>query len=69
MGMSLSTLLQALSEQPVHLAVAGVALPNDASVALHRKLGFETVGTFKEYASKRGMRISSVWFQRRIERR
>jgi phosphinothricin acetyltransferase len=57
-------LLEALNSQPVHLAVAGVALPNDASIALHRKMKFEMVGVFKEYATKRGARISSVWFQR-----
>jgi phosphinothricin acetyltransferase len=61
-----SALLKVLAEQPVHLAVAGVALPNDASVALHRKLGFEEVGTFREYALKRDVRISSMWFQRPI---
>ena len=59
-----ASLLKLLEAQPVHLAVAGVALPNDASVALHRKLGFEEVGIFREYALKHGVRISSLWFQR-----
>jgi phosphinothricin acetyltransferase len=57
---------QRLAEQPVHLAVAGIALPNDASIALHRKFGFEEVGTFREYARKHGEWISSTWFQRRV---
>jgi phosphinothricin acetyltransferase len=61
-----AALLGVLESQPVHLAVAGVALPNDASVALHRKLGFEEVGVFCEYAIKRDVRISSMWFQRPI---
>jgi phosphinothricin acetyltransferase len=61
-----ASLLKLLEDQPVHLAVAGVALPNDASVALHRKLGFEEVGTFREYARKGDVRISSIWFQRPI---
>jgi phosphinothricin acetyltransferase len=59
-------LLKCLETQDVHLAVAGVALPNEASIALHRKLGFEEVGIFKEYAIKHGELISSIWFQRRI---
>src|SRR5258708_27031473 len=59
-------LLKRLETQDVHLAVAGVALPNDASIALHRKLGFEEIGIFKEYATKHGQLISSVWFQRRV---
>lgn len=59
-----TALLHRLAVQPVHLAVAAVALPNEASLALHRKHGFAAVGTFREYASKRGAWISSTWFQR-----
>jgi phosphinothricin acetyltransferase len=51
-------------EPAVHVALAGIALPNDASVALHRKFGFTEVGTFREYAIKNGQYISSVWMQR-----
>jgi phosphinothricin acetyltransferase len=51
-------------EPSVHVALAGIALPNDASVALHRKFGFTEVGTFREYAIKNGRYISSVWMQR-----
>ena len=43
--------------------VSGVALPNDASVALHRSCGFREVGTFLNYAEKGGHGISSTWFQ------
>jgi phosphinothricin acetyltransferase len=58
-------LLDSLDLEPsVHVALAGIALPNDASVALHRKLGFTEVGTFREYAIKNGQYISSVWMQR-----
>ena len=51
-------------EPSVHVALAGIALPNDASVALHKKFGFTEVGTFREYAIKNGQYISSVWMQR-----
>jgi phosphinothricin acetyltransferase len=61
-----SKLFDILALQPVHLAVAGIAIPNDASIALHRKFGFAEVGTFKEYASKNGEWMSSTWFQRFI---
>jgi phosphinothricin acetyltransferase len=64
-----SVLFQRLGENPVHLAVAGVALPNDASIALHRKIGFVEVGTFREYARKNGNWMSSTWFQRNIKDR
>ncbi len=59
-------LLDHLARQPVHLAVAAVALPNPASLALHRRMGFEEVGTFREYAHKNGEWISSTWFQRPV---
>jgi len=59
-------LFQRLAQQPVHVALAAVALPNEASLALHRKLGFETVGTFRNYARKHGEWISSTWLQRVI---
>jgi phosphinothricin acetyltransferase len=48
----------------VHVTLAGIAVPNDASIALHRKLGFTEVGTFHEYAVKDGQYISSVWMER-----
>ena len=58
-------LFDSLAVEPsVHVALAGIALPNDASVALHRKHGFTEVGTFREYAIKNGRYISSVWMQR-----
>jgi phosphinothricin acetyltransferase len=58
-------LFDSLAHEPsVHVALAGIALPNDASVALHRKFGFTEVGTFREYAIKNGQYISSVWMQR-----
>jgi len=59
-------LFDELRTQEVHLAVAGIALPNDASVALHRKFGFTDVGVFEEYATKHGVYISSLWMQRRL---
>lgn len=57
-------LFDALADAPVHAVVAGIALPNDASVALHRRFGFTEVGVFREYAVKNGRYISSLWMQR-----
>lgn len=59
-----SELFDCLAHEPVHAALAGIALPNDASVALHRKFGFTEVGIFREYAVKNGQYISSIWMQR-----
>jgi phosphinothricin acetyltransferase len=59
-------LLRLLADEPVHVALAGIAPPDDASVALHRKLGFSEAGTLHEYAVKNGQYISSIWMQRRF---
>lgn len=56
-----------LQNEPLHLAVVGIALPNEASIALHKKFGFREVGVFQEYAVKRGQYISSVWMQKNIK--
>jgi phosphinothricin acetyltransferase len=61
-------LFASLADEPVHVALAGIILPNDASVALHRKLGFTEVGTFHEYAVKNGEYLSSLWMERRFPR-
>jgi phosphinothricin acetyltransferase len=57
-------LFECLADEPVHVVLAGIAMPNDASVALHRKFGFTEVGTFREYAVKNDQYISSLWMQR-----
>ncbi len=58
-------LFEGLAVEPVHVALAGIVLPNDASVALHRKFGFTEVGTFHEYAVKNGRHLSALWMERR----
>lgn len=47
-------LLDRLHTQGLHMAIAGVALPNAASVALHESLGFTPVGVFPEVGHKLG---------------
>ena len=45
-------LLDRLSELGFHIAVAGITVPNDASIVLHKKLGFERIGRMKEIGRK-----------------
>ncbi len=47
-------------------AYAGVALPNDASLGLHRRLGFEAIGVFKSVGRKFECWHDVAWFQRRL---
>jgi phosphinothricin acetyltransferase len=46
-----------------HLAVAGITLPNDASVRLHEALGFTEVGVFTEVGRKLGAWRDVGWWQ------
>ena len=50
-------------------AYAGVTLPNDASVGLHRNVGFEFIGTFGAVGRKFGHWHDVAWFQRRLNDR
>ena len=48
-------------------AFAGVALPNESSMALHRSVGFEPIGTFKAVGRKFGKWHDVAWFQRTLQ--
>jgi phosphinothricin acetyltransferase len=52
--------------QSFHLAVAGITLPNEASVALHERLGFTPVGVFEEVGHKFGAFRDVGWWQLRL---
>jgi phosphinothricin acetyltransferase len=49
-----ATLFDALKTEDIHRIFAGVTLPNEASVGLHRSFGFEPVGTYREVGRKFG---------------
>ena len=59
-----SALFDALRDEDVHRVFAGVALPNDASLALHRRMGFTDVGTFHEVGRKFGRWWDVMWLER-----
>lgn len=59
-------LFSALRTEDVHRAYAGIALPNPASVALHQRLGFRSVGTFDEVGRKFGRFWSVQWWERSL---
>ncbi len=59
-----TTLLDRLDADGVHTAVAVIALPNPASVALHEALGFTRAGLLREVGHKFGRRIDTAFYQR-----
>ncbi|MEO8888403.1 MAG: N-acetyltransferase family protein [Jatrophihabitantaceae bacterium] len=62
-----SQLLSLLRADGMHLAVAVIAQPNSASVALHEKLGFELVGTLREVGRKFDRWVDTQWYQLLLE--
>lgn len=62
----LGALLERLTDQGIHMAVAIIALPNDASVAVHRKLGYEVAGTLHEVGYKYGRYWDTMLMEKRL---
>ena len=56
-------LLDLLRRQNFRSACAGITLPNDASVALHRAFGFELVGIYRRIGWKNGAWQDVGWWQ------
>ena len=59
-------LLAELVGRGFHSAVAGITLPNDASVALHRRLGFVSVGTVRDAGWKHDRWHDVEFWQKRL---
>jgi L-amino acid N-acyltransferase YncA len=59
-------LLDSLTRRGFRIAVAGMTLPNEASVGLHRALGFELVGTYRRIGYKHGAWHDVAWTQRML---
>ena len=65
LGLRLYTELFALLEaRGVHAVIGGIALPNDASVALHAKMGMKEVAHFEQTGFKFGRWIDVVYMER-----
>lgn len=57
-------LFAVLKGEDIHRFVAGYALPNAATEALHRRFGFKTVGVFSENGRKFGRYWDVCWVER-----
>jgi L-amino acid N-acyltransferase YncA len=61
------TLLATLEAQGFTQAIAALTIPNDASVALHERLGFTEAGTYREVGYKFGEWRSVALWQRPLK--
>jgi phosphinothricin acetyltransferase len=62
----LSKLVALLERQGFAAAIGAIALPNDASVKLHEKLGFYHAGTYRQVGFKKGEWIDVGLWQREL---
>lgn len=56
-------LFDELAETNIHAMVAGISLPNDASVKFHEKLGFTKVAHFRQIGYKLGRWIDVGYWE------
>jgi len=59
-------LIPGLAAYGIHRLYAVIALPNDVSVGLHKKLGFKQVGLLDEVGTKFGKKISVAMLEKRL---
>lgn len=53
-----------LNQRDIHAVVAGIAIPNSASQALHESLGFQKVAHFRQVGYKFGQWIDVGYWQK-----
>ena len=59
-------LFEALADEDVHRAYAGIAQPNEASTRLHERFGFRYVGTYREVGRKFGRYWDVAWHEKEL---
>jgi phosphinothricin acetyltransferase len=60
-------LFDAIKNEPLHMAIAGVTLPNEASVAIHKRFGFDLVGVTHAVGHKLGRYWDVAWFEKPLD--
>lgn len=58
-----SALIAAMRGRGLQAAIGGISLPNPASIALHEKLGFVPVGTFRQVGFKFGQWVDVGYWE------
>ena len=63
-AMMYRVLFDALKNEDINRLLAGITIPNEASIKLHRKFGFTDVGVFTECGRKFNRYWDVVWMER-----
>ena len=59
-------LLDLLADEDVHRAYGVIAVPNEASVALHESFGYKHVGTLNEVGHKFDEYVDVAWYEKAL---
>ncbi len=62
-----SALFDLVGNEDIHSMIAGITVPNDASVALHERFGFKLVGLMHAVGRKFGQYWDVAWYERMLE--
>ncbi len=68
-SMLLAAIIEEAGRQGMHTMLAGIDASNEASIALHRKFGFEQVALFREVGWKFDRWLDLVFLQLMLKRR
>ncbi len=59
-------LFEALADEDLHRAYAGIAQPNEASHRLHERFDFRHIGTYREVGRKFGRYWDVAWYEKKL---
>jgi len=63
-----AALFEAVADEDIHVFIAGITLPNDASVALHERFGFRPAGVMHDVGRKFDRYWDVGWYELVLER-
>jgi L-amino acid N-acyltransferase YncA len=62
-----AALIDAIRDCSIHVIIGGIALPNDASIGLHERLGFRKVAHFEQVGFKHDRWVDVGYWQLLLE--
>jgi len=62
-----TTLFEAIASEDIHVLLAGITLPNEASVTLHQRFGFTLAGVTHAVGRKFDRYWDVGWFERKLD--
>jgi len=61
-----TALFEALRDEDLHVAIAAIAVPNPASIALHERFGFTLAGVLHDVGRKFDRYWDVAWYEKRL---